>query len=294
MKLNKNLVALSFCAILAFSSCSSDDDAVKGFTPGEQVVSAFKKQFPNAKDVTWSQKKGYDVASFSLAAGTRTVKQLNEAWYKQNGVCSLTEIEIDDFSLLPAAVQEGYNATIFAAEGWKIDDIDLLYRIDMDPVYKIEVEKDGQEDYDLLFSETGVLISAKVDADNDNDDNEPVEVPQAILDFVSAHFGDAKILDLDYENNEVEVEILARGEEMSLYFEKATNHFIRVEIEIEDNELPAAILDVLHQDYAGWEIDDACYVAFADKSVQYKVELENERLDKESTLWFLPNGEMVK
>lgn len=291
MKLNKSLMALALGAIMTFSSCSNDDS--NGFMPNETVVKAFQKQFPNAQNVTWNQKKGYDVASFTLPAGTKAVKQMNEAWFKPDGLCALTEIEIEDFSKLPAAVQDGYNATEFAVNGWKIDDMDLLYRVDMDPVYKIEVEKEGQEDYDLLFSEDGILISAKPDMDDD-DENEPIEIPQAVLDFVSAHFADAKILDLDYEGNEIEVEIISRKDEMTLCFDRKTSHFIRVEIEIEENELPQAIKDVINTEYAGWEVDDVYYVTFADKSVQYKVELEDESSDKESTLWFLPSGEMVK
>ena len=292
MKLNKSLMTLAMGAVIAFSSCSNDDS--KGFMPNEAVIKAFKKQFPNAQNVTWNQKKGYDVASFTLPANTKAVKQMNEAWFKQNGLCALTEIEIDDFSKLPGAVQDGYKATEFAHNGWEVDDIDLLYRVDMDPVYKIEVEKDGQEDYDLLFSEEGVLISAKPDMDDDDDENEPVEIPQSVLDFVSSNFADAKILDLDYEGNEIEVEIISRKDEMTLCFDRKTNHFIRVEIEIEENELPQAIKDVINTEYAGWEVDDVYYVTFADKSVQYKVELEDESSDKESTLWFLPSGEMVK
>lgn len=291
MKLNKSLIALALGAIMTFSSCSNDDS--NGFMPNETVVKAFQKQFPNAQNVTWNQKKGYDVASFTLPAGTKAVKQMNEAWFKPDGLCALTEIEIEDFSKLPAAVQDGYNATEFAVNGWKIDDMDLLYRVDMDPVYKIEVEKEGQEDYDLLFSEDGILISAKPDMDDD-DENEPIEIPQAVLDFVSAHFADAKILDLDYEGNEIEVEIISRKDEMTLCFDRKTSHFIRVEIEIEENELPQTIKDVINTEYAGWEVDDVYYVTFADKSVQYKVELEDESSDKESTLWFLPSGEMVK
>lgn len=295
MKLNKSLIALAMGAIMTFSSCSNDDDS-NGFMPNETVVKAFQKQFPNAQNVNWNQKKGYDVASFSLPANTKAVKQLNEAWYKPDGLCALTEIEIEDFSKLPVAVQEGFLATEVNGLKWtvnEIDDIDLLYRADMDPVYKIEVEKAGHEDYDLLFSEDGILISAKPDLDDD-DDNEPIEIPQAVLDFVSAHFADAKILDLDYEGNEIEVEIISRKNEMTLCFDRKTNHFIRVEIEIEANELPQAIQDVINAEYAGWEIDDVYYVTFADKSVQYKVELEDESSDKESTLWFLPSGEMVK
>lgn len=291
MKLNKHLIALSLSAIMAFTSCSNDDSA--GFMPNEKVVKAFEQQFPNAQNVTWNQKKGYDVASFTLPEKTKAVKQMNEAWFKPDGLCALTEIEIDDFSKLPATVQDAYNATTFASEGWTIDDIDLLYRIDMDPVYKIEVEKKDQEDYDLLFSEDGILISVKVDMDDD-DENEPIEIPLEILDFVSANFSDAKIMDLDYENNKIEVEIISRKQEMSLYFDKATNRFICVEIEIEENDLPQAIKDVLNTEFNGWEIDDVYHVTFADKSVQYKVELENESTDKESTLWFLPSGEMVK
>lgn len=291
MKLNSKLFTYGILGMLALSSCSKDNQ--NGFMPNEQVINAFKKQFPNATDIRWSEKKGYSVASFFLSNTKAITKEANEAWYKQNGECSMTEFEIDDFNELPTEIQEAYKATTFATDGWEIDDIDFLSRKGLEPVYKIEVEKEGQEDHDLLFSESGALISVSVDNDQDDDDNEPVEIPDAILHFVNKNFADAKLLDFEFESNEFELEIEMQDEELDLFF-NASHQFLRAEAEISEKALPQAIKDELTKLGGDWQIDDIVRIAYADQSIVYVIELENDDTDKEMTLRFHEDGSIIK
>lgn len=291
MKLNTALFSLLVGGLL-FAGCSSDDDnaVINGNTPNEQIVKAFKQQYPNATNVKWSTRDSYAVASFSLTQSK--AKDINEAWYEQNGVCALSEIEIT-FDELPTAVKESYNTTSYATEGWEIDDIDKLSRNGMALVYKIEVEKAGQPDHDLLFSETGLLISDKIDNDTDDDnENVPVVIPGAILDFINAHLNGATILDYDTDNGEKGVELTYKNKEVELYFSNA-NAFLRSEDEITEDELPEAVSNALQKEIAGWEIDDITRITYADKQVIYEVELDNLVNDDEKTLRFNSDGTLL-
>ncbi|MGL4293263.1 MAG: PepSY-like domain-containing protein [Bacteroidales bacterium] len=292
MKLNINLFMMLIAGILTFTGCSNDDDKINGNLPNKQVVEAFKKQFPNATDVEWSTRNGYSVASFYLSQ-KRAVAQKNFAWYETNGECALSELEIDNFDLLPQAVKDGYNTTVYAKEGWEIDDIDALSRQGMALVYKIEVEKEGQPDHDLLFSVDGFLISDKIDNDDD-DDNVPVVIPGAISDFIHKHIDGAIIQDLDKEDGYWEIEISFNGKQYDLFFE-ASFKFNRVEEEdFPEVDLPEAVKTALAEYTAAWEIDEITLVTYADKSVSYKIELENDSTDEEITLNYKADGSLIQ
>lgn len=295
MKLNVGLFSVLLCGLLAFASCSNDDDndKINGNLPSEQAVKAFKKQFPGAKDVEWKNRDGYSVAYFNLPAKS-SAAQKNVAWYETNGVCALSEIEIASLNDLPAAVKEGYNATVYAKEGWTIDDIDALTRNGMALVYKIEVEKAGQPDHDLLFSVEGVLVADKIDNDNDNDENVPVTIPSAIQEFLDKNMSGAVIYDLDKEDGVWEVEVSFKNKEYELYF-NASFGFIRVEEEdFPEADLPEAVKTALNAFTAAWEIDEITLVTYADKSVSYMIELENKATDEEKTLHYKPDGTLIQ
>lgn len=234
MKLKFGIFSLLLSGLFAFTACDDDDsDAIKGNAPDKQIEDAFKKQFPEATQVKWSSKNGYTVASFRLPQNP--TGETNEAWYDAKGECALSEIEIANFNQLPAAVKEHYNTLPYASEGWKIDDIDALTRQQMALVYKIEIEKAGQPDHDLLFAATGQLISDKIDADDDDDnddDNLPVVIPQPLLDYIDAHMPGAVILDFDKEDGELELEVIYNNKQVELYF-TPDYQFIRAE---EDND----------------------------------------------------------
>ncbi|MEG0949065.1 MAG: PepSY-like domain-containing protein [Bacteroidales bacterium] len=291
MKLNVGLFSFLLGGLLLFAGCSNDDDdVIKGNTPNEQIVSAFKKQFPDATEVKWNTRNGYSVASFRLPQNP--TGDTNEAWYESNGECALSEIEISNFNQLPAAVQEGYNATVYATDGWQIDDIDALTRQGMALVYKIEIEKAGQEDHDLLFTAGGVLISDKIDTDDDDDENVPVVIPSAILDFVHQNMNGAVILDFDKENNEFELEVTYKNAQVELYFTLA-HKFLRAEEEFPESDLPEAVKTALNEYTTQWEIDDVIRVTYADKSIVYVIELENKTTDAEKVIKFNPDGTLI-
>lgn len=296
MRLNRNFAWLALGATMLMGSCQEDKDTNVDFAPSKQIEEAFLKQFPNAKNITWREQKGYTIASFILDQKTKVKKDYNEAWFKHDGSCALTEIEIDNFESLPLEVQNGFKATIFFTEGWTIDDIDLLYRPGIEPVYKIEVEKQGQPDHDLKFAEDGRLLSVMVDNDHDNDDddNVPVEIPSAILNFLDKNAGNYTILDFEIEKNTLEVEIRVNNREFELFFEQNSYHFLYSQSEIEERELPAAVHNAIIAEFAGYEIDDCYIVEYPDHSFAYKVELENETTDKEITVLFDEDGTILK
>lgn len=255
---------------MAFTSCSDSDD---GFTlPNDSPVKAtFTSMYPSVTNVTWEQKSTYYVADFRLDALE------TEAWYDgTTGIWYMTETDIP-FSALPAAVQTAFNTSEYA--DWKVDDVDMLQRKDMETVYVIEVEKNNAE-YDLYYSADGTLIKAILDNDNSSWNYLPNELPSAISTYITTNYPNARIVETEIESNgTIEVDIINGTTHLELLFTSA-GEWIYTKQELTIAAVPANILEILNASYPSWEIDDVDYFETAESGNFYLFELEQGNIDK--------------
>lgn len=136
--------------------CHDDND--DHFIPNEKAVQAFRTKYPTASRTEWKSKPPYLTVEFIDQQLSHT------AWFDQNGEWYMTETELHRPDLLPDKVLAAFKASIYAT--WVTDDIDRLERRQQETIYVIEV-KNGKEEYDLYYSEDGILIQAIPDSDND-------------------------------------------------------------------------------------------------------------------------------
>lgn len=287
-------------AMIIFAACS-DDNENNGNNNGniapdklpKPVASAFTKQFPNAVNVKWTEKKSYYVAAFDLkqskTRSTAVTAPECEAWYTPKGQCSLSEQEISKEELKSqyAKVWDAYGQSLYNKDGYTIDDIDLLKRNlsetgEADIIIKMEVEK-GDTEYELYYTTEGILVKEVLDND-DNDEEENLPCPQELVDYVDKTYKGAIIVDFEEEKNETtkaleyEVEILrpikmeglSINIEYELLFDKDYK-FLGSEIDLDEqvkaaliqmfvNKLPQEKLDELialtgEKDPSKWDIE---------------------------------------
>ncbi|RHJ49052.1 hypothetical protein [Bacteroides sp. AM10-21B] len=301
MRKKMNLAAwLLGAAMIAFTACS-DDNENNGNNNGniipenlpKPVANVFTKQFPDAVNVKWTEKKNYYVATFDLKKGktradTAPAPQC-EAWYTQEGQCSLSEKEIskEDFKTQYTKVWDAYNKSTYNTEGYILDDIDLLQRNlsetgEAEIIIKLEVEKKDAE-YELYYTTEGILVKEVPDND-ENDEDENLPCPQKLVSYIAKNYKDAIIVDFEEEKNETtkaleyEVEILRSAKienlsiniEYELLFDKDYK-FLGSEIDLDDlikvafiqmfvKKLPQEKLDELialtgEKDPSKWEIE---------------------------------------
>lgn len=254
-------LALGLCLGGCLLGGCSDDDAP--YRPGQTVIDEFTGRYPAARDVLWEKKNGYDVADF------RDGSYAAEAWFDAAGAWMLTETDLP-FDRLPAAVRESFGQSVYA--DWKKDDVDRLERPATGVVYVIEVEQGGQE-YDLYYSETGVLIRAVADTDGD-DEYRPVVVPQEIYDFVDTHYAGTTVMEVERQKNgQYEVDILDGRTPKEITLD-ASFQWVRTEWEIPAGALPAAVLQALTAAYPDYRPDDDADVVDTPAGLYYEVELE--------------------
>lgn len=274
MKTSKLFMIIAALGALMISCSDKKDDTKPGgggsgsIEPAKVTVEAFNKAFPNASNVVWSKKNGYDLATF-VAASTRATApvQTSKAWFVAN-TSDMTYTSLDmSFAELKAeapAVVTAWEASAYKTQGYLIDDIAKRQYTDTDiPTYRLDVELNDAE-IELIYKQDGTLVSEKPKVDGEDDD-EPA--PLELLDFVKTNLPEAVVVDSesDDENGVVlyEIEILyprANGKvEYIMIFDKDLKLlYIMEEIDEEDaaKVLPAAVSAKFAELAAGGEIDE--------------------------------------
>ena len=108
------------------------------------------------------------------------------------------------FQESPEAIQTAFGESEY--KDWRVDDLDMLERVEMETVYVIEVEKSKQE-FDLFYAEDGTLIKAVEDVDN-NDYYQPNTVSEVLKNFINNNYPQATIVDIEIEKGITEIDIL--------------------------------------------------------------------------------------
>ena len=241
MKTKLSVLALAMCGMLAFTSCDDDDN---NYLPDQTITKAFDEKYPDAGKVEWETKGGYEVAEFHVS-GNET-----EAWFDNKGNWVMTKTEIN-FGLLPEAVRKSLKSSEY--KDWKSTDFDKLERSNAATVYVIEVEQ-GEQEFDLYYTEDGILLKAVPDDDNDN--FQPTVVPQTITDAINEMYPGATILEFDSEKTGFEVDILHNNIYKDVYFNTG-NEWLYTEWDIKEVNLPAIIMNAYKaSDYKDYRIDD--------------------------------------
>lgn len=301
MKKIKRLLPV-LASLLLLAGCSDDDNNGGGRLPGEQTLEAFQKQFPNAQNVFWSQKLGYDVASFSLA-GTRAAGGPNSAWYPQGGtVCTYTQFELTWQQLLTEApsVAQAWEASPYKAEGYALDDIDVRTYADSAPTYKLEIEK-GEAERELIYDRAGTLLFDRPDLDGDQDDEDD-PCPQPIYDFITASLPDALIVETDteYEGGVLyyQVEVLRGSEEVDLLFD-AQYTFLYQVVEVDERDYRTLLPEAVYQRFLSLAADTETWEEVEIRKdirggvLCYVLIVEDERTDEETTYLVGADGNLI-
>lgn len=263
MKLKMYFLLLAMGAFtLTMQSCDDDD---KGITVPTELANALADKYPEVKNAKWETKGTYYVADFYKD------NYETSAWFTPEGVWQMTETDIP-YDALPAAVKSAFKSSKYA--DWHVDDVDKLERQGMETVYVIEVEQ-GKQEYDLYYTEEGILANEKVDTDGDDDSGDylPFDLSSNIKKFISDKYPDARIVEIDTERNGmVEVDIVHQNRGKDVLF-KADGSWVSTSWDIRVSELPQAAQSAVNAKYPNYRIDDVEYVETPDGDY-YLVEVE--------------------
>ena len=268
MKLKMYFMLMAI-GLLGFSlqSCDDDDDNIK--VPAE-LQNALYNKYPTAQWVEWETEGSYYVADFYYNNWEA------EAWFTRDGIWQMTETDLP-FNDLPSAVRNAFQNSTYAQ--WRVDDVDMLERTGLEVFYVIEVES-GNMETDLHYSQDGILLKELTDGGG-NSYWPPVQpdnsVMNSVRDFINEHYADARIIDIDQEQGNIEVDIIHENRNKDVTFDTQGN-WLSTSWDLFYNELPQAVSQAVQTAYPGYRLDDADYVETPADSY-YLVELENGEPD---------------
>lgn len=275
------VLMLALASLGAMTGC--DDDNKNSVKVPVAVQNAFGQMFPNVGHVEWSGKGGYMVADFR-DGGTDM-----QAWFDAGGKWYMTEEDVL-YARLPQAIRSAFESGEYAA--WRVDDVDKLMREGLETIYVLEVEQ-GQQEFDLFYSEDGVLVQATADTDRDEDgDHEdmlPQELSQAIKDFIAQKYPGSRIVDAEHEKGNFEVEIVDGRTSREVCFGEG-DVWLWTKTEVRSSEVPPVVMQTLQaSQYAGWEIDEVEHYDGSDRE-WYLFDLEDPQSDREMQLKIQADG----
>lgn len=262
---------------LVVTSCSDDDDDDGARVP-EAVQVAFDSKYGNVGRVEWDREQGgYLVAEF------RKDNREHDAWFTEGGEWVMTEVDyVRDLTALPQAVQAGYAATVYAQDGWTVDDIDEIQRPSYETFYVIEVEKAGLPDYDLYFDLNGTLFrELQGEGGGNYGDMIGNGIPDEIKLFIDNNYAGATVVDFDRDARGYEVEVRHDGKSKEILFDTSYN-WIQTSTDM-TRDIPANIRQAVEAQYPGKRIDDCDYIETAQGEKYYLIDLDNHNVDLKVT-----------
>lgn len=239
----KFLLLMLTVSLFAFGSCNDDDN---NYQPDSKYITALRTKYPEATNAVWELKHTYTVAEFYLN-GIET-----EVWFDGNGKWVMTESDIR-YEQLPAVVQEAFSQSSYAS--WKKEDIDKIERVDAATVYIIEVEN-GNQEYDLYYSEDGTLVKAIADTDG-NDIYLPL--PNAVKELIAQKYPQAVIIETETKPYGLEIDIIDGRIHKEVVF-NTQNEWVSTSWEILATEVNAVAMNAFRaSSYSSYAIDDIDY-----------------------------------
>lgn len=187
---------------------------------------------------------------------------------------------------LPSAVVAAWEASDYSeAKGYRLDDVDLYETASEGTFYRLELESRGG-DVKVKITPDGTLSLYEAPQTGGG-----AAVGSSIEEFIASRYPGAVILEKDYDDGYLEVDIRHEGVEKELRFNGA-GQWLKSSWEVRVASLPAAVTEAVRNSaYADYRIDDAEFVETPD-GVWYALELEGSR-DRELTLRVTPEGTLL-
>ncbi|WP_036150734.1 PepSY-like domain-containing protein [Maribacter forsetii] len=146
---NRNLITVAFTVLGAFTIFAQD------INPNSVPVNlrqSFKQHYPQASDVEWE----LDGQSYKVEFDNNRLE--HEIWYATDGKATRAEHEITSADL-PQAI-----TSVIARNyaGYKVDSIEKT-TVNGSTTYDVELEKGWNDEKDVVFNESGKVLSEMID-----------------------------------------------------------------------------------------------------------------------------------
>ena len=151
-----------------------------------------------------------------------------------------------------------------------------------------------EQEFDLYYSEDGVLLREVPDRDGNDDHGDmlPQELSKAISDFIARKYPGARIVDAEREKGNTEVDIIFAGKALEVCFGTG-DAWLWTKTGVRLSEVPDVVRRTLQSSqYGTWVIDDVDLYESPDR-VWYAIEVEDPQSEREATVRILEDGTLL-
>lgn len=228
--------------------------------PATGIENWIRTNYPGARITEIDREQG--MTEVDIIDG-RTPRELlfdgNDAW-----LYTKTEVRRSE---VPQAVADALAASEYAA--YRIDDIDHYLTPDAE-FWRFDLES-ARGDVTVDITREGTLTLKQPGGTPDRGNGGLVSA--AVSEFIASKYPGSTILEYDYDDGLLEVEIRHEGREKDVYF-NGRNEWVRTEWDVRRAELPEAVSKAIaSSQWAAFGIDDIEYVQ-TPAGEYYLVELE--------------------
>lgn len=239
----------------------------KQYRPDADIVSAMNAKYPKATKIEWERKHNYEVAEYDENGVN------SKAWFDKNGKWVMTESNLK-YSGLPGAIRNNFERSMYG--NWKKGDVDKVEREGMQPVYVVEVEKEGQ-DVDLYYTANGMLVKTVKDGNRGHNDDFMPLAP-AVRENIMRKYPDASVIEMTDKRGKRYVDILDNGRVKEVVFDN--DNWVSTSWKVDKADVPSAVMTALRgADYRNYTIDDITFYESADHSY-YQINMNEGSKEK--------------
>lgn len=122
--------------------------------PPSNVQAAFKKMYPKANGIAWSQDSDYYCASFVMNGFTKSV------WFNTQAQWEMTQTDLVSLDQLSPTVYNSFVAGPYAS--WVVDDVTMVEFPKWQAIIVIKVGQDNIDiKYQLFYTPGGMMLQKR-------------------------------------------------------------------------------------------------------------------------------------
>ena len=253
-------------------------------SPSGSIWDFIKTHYPDARIVDIDIEDGMTEVEI-VDVDENGCKVCRELFFdsSQNWMFTRTELH-------PGQVPDDIMGYLRASEysDYRIDDVDF-YETPESEFYRFELEY-RDDDIKVDVYADGTVTPVGGNGGNPGGGGSGGMVDGSIEKFIAEKYPGARILEQDWDDGYLEVEIWHDGREKDVYFNGA-GEWVRSKWDVRISELPDAVTNALTKEYPDYRIDDAEYIQ-TPESEYYLIELEG-RGDRERNVRITSDGTIL-
>lgn len=201
-----------------------------------------------------------------------------------------TGYEHGNLTLVPTVVLD---AARTAYPGATIDEVEKYKTAANGTYYEVELENRFHDDLKIYISESGEVIERPTPGgESSGGSGSGIPVGGDIETFIAKQYPGAVIVEKDYDDGYLEIDIRHNGIEKEIRF-NGSNEWIKTTWDILPAGLPEAVKNTLDSRYPGYRTDDIETVETPTQK-WYEIELENKTGNTDLKIWIDETGNVTK